>query len=238
MSWNEQGEITRIEGILTIAFFISVCSHRDRKQLYLIIKIPYSVNMPIENKDFGLKKIIRDVDLNEYAEWAVKVPILEQRIKELEAENKRLIKTHVELEDKLLNELEKLKKDNQRLKIISGEAKSGWIQERDLLSRPHPTTGDPDGYRCPFDFKFGLVEYLDIYYSYEKKEKWCSFYHPYPQLNSSTRKFIMPHTGYLYLKGELPEQKKIGKMNINDIKDENDIKIIFNQLVEIQKGNI
>jgi len=46
-SWNEQGEITKIEGMLTICFsYISSCSHTDsRKQLYLIMKIPYLVNM-------------------------------------------------------------------------------------------------------------------------------------------------------------------------------------------------
>jgi len=45
-SWNEQGEITKIEGMLTVAFsFIFSCSHKDRKQLYLIMKIPYMVNM-------------------------------------------------------------------------------------------------------------------------------------------------------------------------------------------------
>ena len=51
-SWNEQGEITKIEGMLTVAFsFIFSCSHRDnKKQLYLIMKIPYTVNMQVAGK--------------------------------------------------------------------------------------------------------------------------------------------------------------------------------------------
>ena len=49
-SWNEQGVILQKEGMLTICFsYISLCSHKDnRKELYLIMKIPYMVNMPIE----------------------------------------------------------------------------------------------------------------------------------------------------------------------------------------------
>lgn len=230
-SWNEQGEITHFEGMLTICFLVvSPCSHRDKK-LYLIIKIPYLVNM-------SKKEIIAPngqtiaLDLDEYVELTKEVPKLKKRIDELmdktetlevansilQKENEELdiksskleseIKKHIELQEELLDKYEILNRENHRLKIVSGEAKSGWIQERDLVRRPHPITGKPDGYRCPFDFNFNLVEYLDIYFSDEKGEKWCRSFHPYPKSGSSTKPFDMPHTGYLFLKEELPEQKK------------------------------
>ena len=54
-SWNEQGEITTVEGMLTVAFSaIFPCSHKDNwKELYCIIKIPYLVNMPHYTTDDG-----------------------------------------------------------------------------------------------------------------------------------------------------------------------------------------
>jgi len=244
MSWNEQGEITYFEGMLTICFLVvSPCFHIDNwKQLYLIIKIPYMVNMSDCMSEDGLvindivvkkeitaeeeiellkRAIIDSFDGEEYKlfhphhekifdtykENIDKVKKLEIRVKNLERENKEL-KDKIEALEKKLDEMDKIKKENLRLKIISGEAKSGWIQERDLLRRPHPITGETDGHRCPFDFNFNLVEYLNIYFNYEKKEQWCNFWHPYPKSGSSTKKFDMPHTGYLFLKGELPEQKK------------------------------
>ena len=77
-SWNKQGEITKIKGMLTIAFsFFSFCSHRDRKELYLIIKIHYLVNMP----DFP--KAVKDSDIYDmiFKELNGNNPKLEQYIK-------------------------------------------------------------------------------------------------------------------------------------------------------------
>jgi len=203
-SWNEQGEIFKKEGMLTIAFsYVSFCSHKDRKELYLIINIPYMVNVS-EIDDYISTKGMIDVDLEKYAKWVKEIPKLKQKIDELEKKVNDLIQENQQLKE----EIEKLRKENLRLKIISGEAKSGWVKERDLIRRPNFNTGNPEGYRCPFYFDFERVEYLNIFFNKEKGEQWCNFYHPYPNLNSSTYKFSMPHTGYLFLKGELPEQKK------------------------------
>ncbi len=103
-SWNEQGEILHKEGMLTICFsYISLCSHRDRKELYLIIKIPYMVNMSLKDKDFGLGKGMLPVNIDLYAKWVEEVPKLEERIKELESENKEL-KLEISLTEKSFNE--------------------------------------------------------------------------------------------------------------------------------------
>ena len=64
-SWNEQGEITKVEGMLTICFsYISSCSHiGNRKELYLIVKIPYTVSMFTEQKLEPKKVELQPVNL-------------------------------------------------------------------------------------------------------------------------------------------------------------------------------
>lgn len=240
VSWNEQGEITRIKGILTIAFFISVCSHKDNsKQLYLIIKIPYMVNMSVQyiTDDIVIKneltedeeiELLRRAIIGGYSnlEWKYyqphherifkkykqnieKVKELELKVKNLETENKILKEKIAELAKKI-GDIEKLKQENKRLKIISGEAKSGWHKERDWIERNNLETGEPEGYRCPFIFNLDKVQKLTRYKS--KNEKWCRFEHPYLSWNDYT--FEMPDTAYLWLKGELPEQQK-GKTKVH-----------------------
>jgi len=260
-SWNEQGEITEIEGMLTIAFsFIFPCSHIDgRKELYLIIKILYMVYMPrdyeellksklennkdrlelfdklvpsllkefekeksqrimLENKirnfeakiqksdlkdmDFGLGEGLPPVNLDKYAEWVVEIPKLKERVKELE---------------KNLDEMNEIKKENLRLKIISGEAKSGWKKDRDMIERDNPITGKVEHYKCPIRFEHHRVrnlKYLD-----DRRLK-VEFYHdgkwPYDQ-----GYYPMATDAYLWLCGRLPEQKKekleSKKMDIHSI---------------------
>ena len=122
-SWNEQGEITKIEGILTVAFsFISFCSHRDRKELYLIIKIHYMVNMP------DSLKVVKEYDIYDmiYRELNENNPKLEQYIKKLESEiyelksEKNNLLEHIgkiaKKIDKILEQYKTEKKENEKLK--------------------------------------------------------------------------------------------------------------------------
>ena len=125
--------------------------------------------------------------------------------------------------EKLESEIEQLKKENLRLKIISGETESGWHKDRDWIERNDPITGEPDGYICPFDFNYNKVIYLKKFFNKEKNEKWCEFKHPY--LEWKRHPFDMPLTAYLWLKGELPEQKKESeRMDIYDVNNVEDMK--------------
>jgi hypothetical protein len=209
-SWNEQGEIIYIEGMLTIAFFVIFpCFHKDSwKQLYLIISIPYMVNMSTNEyvdakkdvrivKGEPVKEAFMPVNLDRYAKWVEEVPKLKQRIKELEATI-----------EKLTPENKTLKKENLRLKIISGETKSSWRKDRDWIERDNPITGESEGYHCPIIFNHDYVRDLKKFYNKDEKEKWCKFRHPYPDIRDSLDPFDMPDTAYRWLKGELPEQKK------------------------------
>jgi hypothetical protein len=263
MSWNEQGEIIQVKGMLTIAFLVVfLCSHIDSwKQLYLIVKIPYLVNMPLESiqdvEELILRKKLTDKEYSEMLDWMVsgykgdttwknikphldtlsqdyknkikRIKELESRVETVETASSVITENFEKLEKevKLLlegnkqqkEEVEKLKKENLRLKIVSGEAKSGWIKERDWIYRHDSKTGKPIGYRCPIDFELEKVEQLKIEFNVFKNEKWAEFYHPYPGYN--LKSFDMPHTAYLWLKGELPEQKKekleTKKMDIHSI---------------------
>ena len=97
LSWNEQGEILQKEGMLTICFsYISFCSHRDRKELYLIIKIPYTVNMPTK-KEMATQYQYTAVNFKKYAEWEKEVPKLKERIVELESDVRRNVKLQEDL---------------------------------------------------------------------------------------------------------------------------------------------
>jgi cell division protein FtsL len=111
-SWNKQGEITKVEGMLTIAFLVvSSCSHKDNwKQLYVIVKIPYLVNM------FTQQEILEE-------NWQLRKEIdgLKSRISKLELENNKL---RAEIDD-LKKENQELKRENQRLKEILGKKRVG-----------------------------------------------------------------------------------------------------------------
>jgi len=223
-SWNEQGEITRIEGMLTIAFFISVCSHRDRKQLYLVMKIPYLVNMSSEDENINLGKKIASINLNNKEELVEEVPKLTKKIYDLEIENK-ILKEKIEELTKKYDELlldttntavenKKLSKEILRLKIISGEAKSGWRQDQDMVERDNPETGELEFYKCPINFMHSAVQdktYLD------KRRLKVRFYHDVGDPHDRTW-FEMPTDAYLWLCGELPEQQKGKTKPRNDLK--------------------
>jgi hypothetical protein len=244
-SWNEQGEILRKEGMLAIALSnISFCSHIEKKNLYLIIKIHYTVNMSeinsndtIYNKDLRnmlLKKELSDKDKTFLFRWLIqgfdsgewddvrpylnnlfdeyknnlgKIKDFELKINKLESQNSSYkekldeitikIDQAIELYKKEKGEKELLKKDNLRLKIISGEAKSGWQKDRDLIFRDNPDTGKFEQYKCPIKFEHDVVssvKYLD------NKRTMIKFYH--------NNFYEMPTDAYEWLKGNLPEQKK------------------------------
>jgi len=211
-SWNEQGEIFKKEGMLTIAFsYVSFCSHKDRKELYLIVKIPYLVNVSEIDKFIPDKSMI-DVNLEKYSEWVKEVPKLKQKIGELEKKVNDLIQENEQLKE----EIKKLKKENHRLKIISGELKSGWILEKNLLYRNNPQTGELEQYWVPFNFNYSKVTYPKFYFNNDGV-KCIEFDH-------DRREFKLPYDAYLWLRGELPEQKKeqkVKKTEPIEIKDYN-----------------
>ena len=171
---------------------------------------------------------------NKYVDNLDKVKKLETRIENLEEKNKENKEKITELAKKI-EEINAIKKENIRLKIISGEAESGWTKELDWIYRPDPETGKPEGYRCPFNFKHKDVKGLTIHFHKYKEEKWADFEHPYPGY-SHLKSFDMPHTAYLWLKGELPEQKKKSKLNIHDIKNDIDAKNYIKSIGGNTKG--
>ena len=222
-SWNEQGEITKIEGMLTIAFsYISSCSHTDsRKQLYLIMKIPYRVSMSTEQKIEPKRVELQPVNLlKAFHEQRDEIEKLKSKIDTLEKANSIYEEKIGELEKKLRQvleeykkqkeEIEILKKENLRLKILSGETKSGWRQDRNMIERDNPITGKLEYYDCPVNFKHELVskkKYLD-----ENRLK-VEFYHN-GNMNYDRGYFPMATDAYLWLCGELPEQRKKEKKQI------------------------
>ena len=167
-SWNEQGEIIRIEGILTIAFlFISPCSHKDNgKQLYLIIRIPYSVNMSLaDNEKYHIPRNIKIVDGFPGEEEK------EQKIKKLEEDN-LILKKEIE---QLKTELEKIKHENHVLKMLNeivGVQKSDWLIRRDLAIRTNAVSDEPNEFGFPLDFNEDNVHNL---HSHKNKSTWCHF---------------------------------------------------------------
>jgi hypothetical protein len=205
---NKQGEIIQKEGMLTIAFsfiFYNYCIDR-RKELYLIIKIPYIISMSLEEKNEV--EVEEDESLPIDSKKNEKDLKLKHKISELEKELNQVLENN----KKQKEEIEKLKKENLRLRIISGETKSGWKQERDWIERDDPITGEPDGYRCPFVFNRNKIINFEKFFNKEKNELWCKFRHPY--LEWPRYEFNMPFTAYLRLKGVLPEQKKKEKKPI------------------------
>jgi len=213
-SWNEQGEITKIEGMLTIAFsFIFPCSHMGcRKELYLIMKIPYMVNMSMDKE--SLKNILREVGEKglEYKEIIEKkdneIEELKKRTDKLELENNELKENIKELTKKV-DEISLLKKENLRLKIISGEAKSGWKKDRNMIERDNPITRELEFFKCPIHFSHNKVENLEYL---DKKRLMIKFFHR--GIGVDWDFFEMATDAYLWLCGELPEQKKETKKSV------------------------
>ena len=235
-SWNEQGETMKVEGMLTVAFsFIFSCSHRDRKELYLIIKIPYRVSMSTEQKIEPKKVELQPVNLlKAFHEQRDEIEKLKPKIDVLEEANAIYENKIAELESKLdvvvnqnkeqKKEIEQLKKGNHQLKIICGKADRGWRNELDWVFYYEPDTGEPIGYDCPRDFTYDRV--TSIRYFLEGGKEWCRFW--YRRRNSSySNDFTMPKDAFLWLKGELPEQRKQKaiktKIQKLEFKEKNDI---------------
>lgn len=141
------------------------------------------------------------------------------------------------MEEKLIDfreekkKFEESEKENLRLKIVSGEAKSGWKKDRNMIERDNPDTGKLEFYKCPINFdhnKIVNLKYLD------EKRLMISFFHKGVDEDWDT--FKMVTDAYLWLCGELPEQKRASKINIYDIKDETDAKNYIKSIGRSTKG--
>ena len=233
-SWNEQGEITRIEGILTIAFFISVCSHRDRKQLYLIMKIPYTVNMQyVPKKDYHIPGNIKIVDgFPKTEETEQRIKKLEGRIKELELENKILKEKITELTKKV----EDLKQENQTLKEKLGIVDSEWQFVRDLAKRINPITKQIESYNYPLGFETDRVEHLHLYWR-DKDEYEFDYYVGDYKKDKKYEEYRMSISLYEDLcKKEYEKKKQIEELqlDIHKLQNEEDI----NNYILSKGGNL
>jgi len=206
-SWNEQGEITRIEGILTIAFLVvSPCSHKD-KQLYLIIKIHYLVNMPLKDKD---KIIAYSVDFEQYDKWVKEVPKLEQRIKELESENK-ILNGKIEELTKKVEDLKKFEVENQTLKEKLGIVESKWQIERDLAWRNNPITDKFEQYGFPIEFQ---EIYVENFIFTDEEKNMCRFK---LQGKKIWKEYDMPFSLYNFLKENSPVTQSLKEFVNNNL---------------------
>ena len=198
-SWNKQGEITKIEGMLTIAFLvIYLCSHIDnRKQLYLIMKIPYSVNMPLQYQTV-------------------------EEIKRLKEENKEL-KEKIKQQDKKIIELEhrinELEKENQELKEILGEKNLEWRQTGNKIHRYNPETKKFESYEVPIILnKKRITDYEEFTKKFiikkRKPEKWVNFFYP-RYFNFFNYYYEMPISAYKFL---IKQGEEITKITVESIK--------------------
>ncbi len=220
-SWNEQGEITTIEGMLTIAFsVVSSCSHRD-KQLYLTIKIPYMVNMPMSYStlETEYKKTKEELGQEEerltklwdvYKEQEAIMNRLNEETKGLKSENKRLKN---KLDFSLLNIDEALKKENLALKEYLGKVDSDWKRERGLYFRVNPVTKKIEKYKnLPTDFSVDKVENFDI----DDDFGMCTFLYT---VGDHSRHFEIPYSLYRDITGEKTAMIKLDIHEIQKLKD-------------------
>ncbi len=144
--------------------------------------------------------------------------ILRSEVKEFETKSDRILK-----ENKIQKEeIGKLKNEKQQLKVLCGKADRGWIYELNWIYRYTPDTGEPIGHDCPKNFNYSRV--TGIRYYLEDGVEWCTFwYKNYGRTISDD--YTMPKDAFLWLKGELPEQKKKSKeIDIHDLANEEDIK--------------
>ena len=214
-SWNEHGEILKKEGILTVAysFIFSNAYIGRRKELYLIIRIPYIVIMTSEEETESKNAELQSVNsLRATNEHDKEIGELKSRIANLEDELRRI---DVINKDKS-KEIRELKKENLRLKIVSGEAKSGWRKDRNMIERDDPITGKLEFYNCPVHFNYYRVSKLKYLDEHRLKVR---FYHNGDMIYDKGY-FTMVTDAYLWLCGKLPEQqerKKQKELNIHSI---------------------
>ena len=152
--------------------------------------------------------------LSDYKEKIDKIKDLELKINSLGTENSKLkekleevgkkIERVLEQYQKEKEEVDKFKKENLRLKIVSGEAKSGWKQDRDMIERDNPETGKLEQYDCPINFKHEEVKHLKYLDEHRLEVK---FYH-HDTIENHSDYYEMPTDAYKWLKRELPEQQK------------------------------
>ena len=209
-SWNEQGEMTKIEGMLTIAFsFIFSCSHRDEKELYLMIKIHYLVNMSSLDKkrlkkEFGLNR--KQSDVLEKVLDAKPMEYLKEKKRRIGWENafhnldNKVGELRLQI-SKLEQEIKELKKENICLKELLGKGSSGWEIKGDNVAvglDPFDKTIKQYGFPKNFDEK----KANDLHFT-DDNFYMCSFKyyfmdsHPWPQ--GPSKEYDMPITLYDYL---------------------------------------
>lgn len=172
-SWNEQGEITYFEGMLTICFLVvSPCFHRDKK-LYLIIRIHYLVNMPSAIEYMKLKKN-HEKDKDRLTKLFTEFEKLEKELKEEQERLTKLWNQYKGQEKEIVNlksEVHNLKTENTELKIENislkeqlGKVHSNWEKRRDMAWRINPITKKREVYKeLPLHFDEASVVKLDFY---------------------------------------------------------------------------
>ena len=145
LSWNEQGEITQIEGMLTICFsVVSPCSHLDnctnlKKMLYLIVRIPYLVNMSLESiqdvEKLIQRKNLTDEEYSEILDWMITGYEGDITWKNIKPNLDKLSQNYRELKNKL---------SNHPIHIINGLRSKKEIAEEiqqkvnELLEKSYP----------------------------------------------------------------------------------------------------
>ena len=254
-SWNEQGEITKIEGMLTIAFLVvSPCSHIDnRKQLYLIMEIPYMVDM-----SYSSKKQFHVVNFNEYAELKNEVPKLKQKIKELESKldklnsflkevnsvifhktgghacgigpietAHRLLERDKERDEQICqfeNEIKKIKDENIGLKELLGKNTSGWEIIGDVAVGINPFTKEKEHFGFPRDFDENKSR--NIHFT-DENYYMCHFKYFYdderPWPSGLSVEYDMPITLYKHL-CNISKLSKQKTFDIHELQNEENIK--------------
>jgi hypothetical protein len=228
---NEHGEIIRIEGMLTIAFsFILPYTHRNvRKELYLIIKIPYLFRMSLEEETKSNKVETQPINLlKTFHKQRDEIEKLKLEITNLEKEKSNYLKKISDLENRFRrfedknksNKINELKEENRQLKVLCGKLDSGWIQELDWLYRYNPI-GEPIGYFCPKNFKYEKVTSIRFYS--KSGVEWCTFWYKESD-NHITSNYSIPKDAFLWLQGKLPEQKKgVKEIDIHELQSIEDI---------------
>jgi len=102
-----------------------------------------------DNEKFHIPRNVKIIDgFPGEEETEQRIKKLEERIKELELENK-ILKQKIE---DLTKKVSELQQENQTLKEKLGIVNSEWQMENDLAWRDNPITGDPEYYNFPTFF--------------------------------------------------------------------------------------
>ena len=174
LSWNEQGEITQIEGMLTIAFLvISPCSHKDYwKQLYVIIKILYRVNMSNYISEDGL--VINDIVVKKEITEEEEIELLKRSLidsfeggefKLFHPHHKKIFKKYKDNIDKikkLESKLETIKTAHNLLKERFEKFEIDTLKSEKVEFKPLPDRPDADIKQILFYLKRVIEENYEV----------------------------------------------------------------------------